>query len=53
MKKLFSLGIFMLFALVNFSAKAQINFDLSTVGGTITLGYDDVNAERNKPLDER
>jgi len=53
MKKLISLGIFMLIALLNFSAKAQINFDLTTVGGTIVMGYDAVNTERNKVLEER
>jgi hypothetical protein len=53
MKKLFSLGIFVLVALVSFTSKAEINFDLSTVGGTLVMDYDAVSAERNKAQADR
>jgi hypothetical protein len=53
MKKLFSMGILMLLTLVSFTAKAQINFDLSTVGGTLVMDYDAVSAENAKLLSER
>lgn len=53
MKKLYSLGIFMLISLVISTSNAQIHFDLSTVGGTLVMNYDAVNAERNKTLETR
>ena len=43
----------MLLSLFSFTAKAQIYFDLSTVSGSKTMGYDDVNTEQAKPIDTR
>lgn len=53
MKKLFSTGIMMLIALITITAKAEINFDLSTVGGTLVMDYDAVSAENAKLQSER
>jgi hypothetical protein len=53
MKKLFSLGIFLLLSLLSFTVKAEINFDLSTAGGTKVMGYDDVASENSKLQTER
>ena len=53
MKKITSLGIIFLFSIISFNLKAEINFDLTTVGGTKVMDYDAVSTERNKPQAER
>jgi hypothetical protein len=53
MKKITSLGIIMLLSLISFSVKAQIYFDLTSVGGSISMGYDAVNTEQAKTIDTR
>jgi len=53
MKKITLLGIILLLSLISPSVKAEINFDLTTVGGTFTLDYAAVNAERAKLQAER
>jgi hypothetical protein len=54
MKKITTLGILFLISLTSFIAKAEINFDLTTVsGGSISLNYDAVSTERNKLQAER
>ncbi|HEY6913917.1 MAG TPA: hypothetical protein VI413_04505, partial [Paludibacter sp.] len=54
MKKITFLGIIMLLSLFTTPAKAEINFDLTTVsGGTITLDYAALTAEKNKTQGER
>lgn len=45
MKKITTLGLVMLFSLFSFFVNAQINFDLTSVDGSITMGYDAVSAE--------
>jgi len=53
MKKITFLGIIMLLSLFTSPAKAEINFDLTTVSGTITLDYAALTAEKNKAQAER
>lgn len=54
MKKITYLGIFLILSLLGFTAKAEINFDLTTVsGGVLVMDYDAVNAERNKAQADR
>lgn len=53
MKKITFLGIAFLFSLFSFSAKAEINFDLTKVGGTQVVDYEYAATENAKPQDER
>ena len=54
MKKITCLGIFLFLSLLGFTAKAEINFDLTTVsGGVLVMDYDAVNGERNKAQADR
>ncbi|MDD4968464.1 MAG: hypothetical protein PHT07_03445 [Paludibacter sp.] len=53
MKKITFLGILMFLSLFSFTANSQIYFDLSTVGGSISMGYDAVNTEQAKAVDVR
>jgi hypothetical protein len=53
MKKITFLGIIMLLSLFTTPAKAQIYYDLTTVGGSVTMGYDAVNTEQAKAIDAR
>lgn len=54
MKKITFFGIIMLLSLFTSPAKAEINFDLTTVsGGIITLDYAAITAEKNKTQAER
>lgn len=53
MRKITSLWVIVLMTLISFPVFAEINFDLTSVGGTISMGYDEVSAERNKAQAER
>lgn len=53
MKKINFLSLFLMVLISGWTAKAEVNFDLTTVGGVLVMGYDDVSAERNKALEER
>jgi hypothetical protein len=54
MKKITLFGIIMLLSLFTSPAKAEINFDLTTVsGGIITLDYAALTAEKNKAQADR
>lgn len=53
MKKLNFLSVILMVLFASWTAKAEVNFDLTTVGGVLVMGYDDVSAERNKALEER
>jgi hypothetical protein len=53
MRKITSLGIILILSLFSFSAKAEINFDLTSVGGILVMDYDAVSAERNLAQAER
>lgn len=53
MKKFYTWSVFMLLSLLGFSAQAEIDFDLTTVGGVLVMDYDAVSAERNKAQEAR
>jgi hypothetical protein len=53
MKKITFWGIIMLISLIVSPTKAEINFDLSTVGGSITLDYAAVSTEKAKAQTDR
>jgi hypothetical protein len=54
MRKITFLGIIMLLSLFTTPAKAEINFDLATItGGTITLDYAALTAEKNRAQADR
>ncbi len=54
MRKITYLGIILILSLLGLTAKAEINFDLTTVsGGVLVMDYDAVSAERNMAQAER
>lgn len=53
MKKITFLGIIMFLSLFTSLAKAEINFDLSTVGGTIVMDYAALSTEKAKAQTDR
>lgn len=53
MKKITFLGIIMLLSLFTFTAKAEINFDLTTVGGTKVMDWAAVATENAKAQTDR
>lgn len=53
MKKINFPVLILMLLFASWTAKAEVNFDLTTVGGVLVMGYDDVNTERNKAQAER
>ncbi|MDD3320492.1 MAG: hypothetical protein PHS59_03515 [Paludibacter sp.] len=53
MRKITTLGLLMLISLFYLTAKAEINFDLTTVGGILTMDYDAVSTEKAKASTDR
>ncbi|MCE1155316.1 MAG: hypothetical protein LWW91_04215 [Bacteroidales bacterium] len=53
MRKINFLSLILIALFTSWTAKAEVNFDLTTVGGVLVMGYDDVSAERNKAQEER
>lgn len=53
MKKITILGISLIISLFSFSAKAEINFDLMSVGGTLKVDYAYASSENAKPQADR
>lgn len=53
MKKINFLSLILMVLFTSWTAKAEVNFDLTTVGGVLVMGYDDVSAERNKAQEVR
>lgn len=53
MKKITLFGIIMFLSLFSFTTNAQIYYDLTANGGSVTMGYDAVNTEQAKAVDAR